>query len=84
MSDLISQMDPKSELNDMMGNVMISNDAQPLFFKIPENMFRTYNRASYLLSFFGFLPDVGLSKVLKDAFATISDNNLNLHVVRST
>lgn len=42
MSDLISQMDPKSELNDMM--------------------------------------DVGLSKVLKDAFATISDNNLNLHV----
>ncbi|XP_029203552.2 uncharacterized protein LOC114967653 isoform X1 [Acropora millepora] len=42
VGDLISQMDPKSELNDMM--------------------------------------DVGLSKVLKDAFATISDNNLNLHV----
>ena len=39
MSNLISRMDPKSELNDMMGNYMISNDAQSSFFKTPKMCF---------------------------------------------
>ena len=39
-------MDPKSELNDMMGNYMISNDAQSSFFKTPKNVFHAYNGAS--------------------------------------